>query len=94
MRPSPHAQGVIFSVNGAVRERLAPGDAKPSRTVVCLSGAIAGAANAAVVTPVELVRNRLQLQYAAAPTAGAAAGASYSGLVPARRVPARGLLAF
>lgn len=57
-------KAVIFSVNGATRKFITSNDLAPSGWVVPISGGIAGAANAAVVTPVELVRNRLQMQYA------------------------------
>ena len=41
-------------------------------SVISLSGAFAGLANSAVIGPVELVKNRLQVQYEAAGSAAAA----------------------
>lgn len=57
------AQGVykalIFSANAGMRQVLG---GRTDVSVVALSGAAAGVASVAVVTPVELVRNRLMVQ--------------------------------
>lgn len=58
------AQGVykalLFSINAGMRHELG---GRTDVGAVALSGCVAGSINAAVVTPVELVRNRLQVQY-------------------------------
>lgn len=69
-------KAVIFSVQGATLRALTAannssdnssskdaGARAPAMAHVCASGAVAGAANSIVVTPVEFVRNRLQMQY-------------------------------
>lgn len=56
-------KAVIFSVNSRVKNVFMKKNylSQKSRDVVC--GGIAGAANSIFVTPVELVRNRLQMNY-------------------------------
>ena len=60
-------KAVIFTTSTAVRNALndARGVERSSLATVSIAGATAGAVNAAVVTPVELIRNRLQVQGAA-----------------------------
>ena len=69
-------KAVIFTTSTAVRNALndARGVERSSLATVSIAGATAGAVNAAVVTPVELVRNRLQVQGAVG-----FAGTQYSG---------------
>ena len=68
-------KSVIFSVNEASKRCLVGKESQDAVTpwVIPVSGAIAGAANAAVVTPVELIRNRLQMQI------GRTTGTTYRG---------------
>jgi hypothetical protein len=54
-------KAVIFSVNSAVAKMLKNGDEPLSLAKKAICGSVAGAANSVVVTPVELVRNRLQV---------------------------------
>ncbi|KAH8098321.1 hypothetical protein JL720_1260 [Aureococcus anophagefferens] len=71
-------KAIMFGVYGACRRRVTEStgrsELKPSEIFAC--GAVAGGANALVLTPVELVRNRLQVARSAGLTvAGALADA-------------------
>jgi solute carrier family 25 (mitochondrial carnitine/acylcarnitine transporter), member 20/29 len=61
-------KAVIFSVNSRVKKFLAGENILTGTSAI--SGGIAGAANSIFVTPVELVRNRLQMNYSSTTTAG------------------------
>lgn len=54
-------KAVIFTTSSALRRDVF--DRSPPATAALLSGAAAGGVNALLVAPVELVRNRLQVQY-------------------------------
>lgn len=54
-------KAVIFGANNALSRVLRKGDEPLSPAQQALCGSFAGGANAFVVTPVELVRNRLQV---------------------------------
>ena len=56
-------KGVIFGVNSTLTQALSREGQPLSLWQKALCGATAGACNTLVVTPVELVRNRLQVQY-------------------------------
>ena len=61
-------KAVIFSVNSRVNVFLRQKDIQTGTSVI--SGGIAGAANSIFVTPVELVRNRLQMNYSTSRSLG------------------------
>ncbi|EQC33941.1 hypothetical protein SDRG_08622 [Saprolegnia diclina VS20] len=82
-------KSVIFTTQSKVRQLLAATVAEPSPLLsTIVSGAIAGGINATLVAPVELVRNRLQVQ-------GASASQQYTGTfdVIAKVVKREGVLA-
>eukprot|EP00752_Nemacystus_decipiens_P004253 g3884.t1 len=56
-------KAVIFSTNGVARRALQKRGLDDSATGVYACGALGGAVNSFLVTPVELVRTRLMLQY-------------------------------
>jgi solute carrier family 25 carnitine/acylcarnitine transporter 20/29 len=58
-------KGVIFSANTTIGSLIKTPGKELSLWQKALCGSIAGAINSFVVTPVELVRNRLQVQYSA-----------------------------
>ena len=62
-------KAVIFSVNSRVNTYLRRKEFKTGTSSI-LSGGIAGAVNAMFVTPVELVRNRLQMNYSTSRSLG------------------------
>ena len=80
-------KAIIFSTSSAVRNALnhASGSQRSSFTHISIAGAVAGAVNSAVVTPVELVRNRLQIQGALG-----FVGPEYTGPVDVVRCTIRG----
>lgn len=62
-------KAVIFTVSTHVRNQLMSEPLQPPSTYVSmLSGSVAGGVNAFLVAPVELARNRLQIQYDSAST--------------------------
>lgn len=56
-------KSVIFTTSSKLRNDVLPRANLSPSAVSLLSGAIAGGLNAFLVTPVELIRNRLQVQY-------------------------------
>lgn len=56
-------KSVIFTTSSKLRNDVLPRANLSPSVVSLLSGAIAGGLNAFLVTPVELIRNRLQVQY-------------------------------
>jgi solute carrier family 25 carnitine/acylcarnitine transporter 20/29 len=69
-------KSVMFSAYTYGQKLLRGGDASRQLSIaeMALCGSFAGGLNTLVVTPVELVRNRLMVQYAATGTPAAAAG--------------------
>lgn len=56
-------KSVIFTTSSKLRNDVLPHTSLSASAVSLASGAIAGGLNAFLVTPVELIRNRLQVQY-------------------------------
>ncbi|CAM9558457.1 unnamed protein product [Ectocarpus sp. 6 AP-2014] len=71
-------KAVIFTTNGIARRALDRRGLADSPAGVYACGALGGGVNSFIVTPVELVRTRLMLQYGGKPASSAAAGSSRS----------------
>jgi solute carrier family 25 carnitine/acylcarnitine transporter 20/29 len=64
-------KAVMFGVYGSMQRRITGGERRPlALWELYVSGAVAGGANTLVVAPVELVRNRLMVQYGKAGAPG------------------------
>ncbi|CAM9223202.1 unnamed protein product [Ectocarpus sp. 12 AP-2014] len=71
-------KAVIFTTNGIASRALDRRGLADSSAGVYACGALGGGVNSFIVTPVELVRTRLMLQYGGKPASSATAGSSRS----------------